>query len=342
MEPSNVLGIGQVVMDSYYPVSQEVFDAKNQTGGGQQIVDEIQYDELTAGMKRLEKMIPAGSTTNMAKALCDLGESVRMRVVMGDDEEGAIYLEELKSRGASVYPYIVEGKRTARSAIFVAPNGERDMNTCLGAADAPFDVPVKLFDGKPHVHIEGYLVGVGEVVGSVAAKIRDKGLSSSIDLGSEGFVKFRKNEFQKLMRERVVKVLFGNEDEIMALTGESLERSCKTLSQHFNTVVATRGAKGGFVHTKGDDHPYKFSAKKVDAVCNSTGCGDNFMGGFLYGYIRGRPPKTCAQIGALLGAEIIKQGRPDLPRDRVKEIRRQAEELLDVAAESARYSPNLS
>ncbi|MGH9041256.1 MAG: adenosine kinase [Acidimicrobiia bacterium] len=309
MEPSayDVLAIGNAIVDVLSHCDDELVARHGLEKGTMTLVDGERaaavYETMGPGVE-----VSGGSAANTAAGIASLGGAAAFVGKVADDELGRIFTHDLRATGVdfSTKPAVSE-VGTARCLILVTPEGERTMNTFLGvAADLDSgDVDEGLMTSARMVYLEGYLVGVPSAEGAVARTIslaRSTGTTLALTLSDPLWAGLHREAFAALLPS--VDVLLANEDEALTLSGEGdLEAAISELAVTCSVVAVTRGARGAMA-TDGKD-TVAVGAEPVDQVVDTTGAGDLFAAGFLFGLSLGLPLETCARLGTMAAAEII-------------------------------------
>ncbi|MCU1375034.1 MAG: adenosine kinase, partial [Actinomycetia bacterium] len=200
------------------------------------------------------------------------------------------------------------GQPTGRSLIIVTPDGERTMNTYLGAASElqPEDVDEAFVARAQVTYLEGYLFdreAAGEAFKKAAAAAHEAGRLVALTLSDSFCVERFLEPFRELVTD-TVDVLFGNDDELRLLyETDDLDVALRRAEGHCDVVAVTRGAEGALVSWNG--RRLEIAAVPVDRVVDTTGAGDLFAAGFLYGLTRDLDPEMCGKLGAVAAAEVI-------------------------------------
>jgi sugar/nucleoside kinase (ribokinase family) len=226
-----------------------------------------------------------------------------------DDQLGEVFAHDIRAAGVEFGCLSAkQGANTARCLILVTPDGQRTMSTYLGACVelGPEDIDEALIARSRVTYLEGYLWDpprAKEAMLKAANAARRANRQVALSL-SDGFcVERHRHEFQRLIDDHV-DILFANENEVLALTQEtSFERAAQAMRGRCDLTVLTRGAQGAVVLVGSDR--YEVAAEPVAKVVDTTGAGDLFAAGFLFGHTHGRSPRDAARIGALCAAEVI-------------------------------------
>jgi sugar/nucleoside kinase (ribokinase family) len=228
---------------------------------------------------------------------------------VADDQLGEVFAHDMRAIGVHyAIPPLVGGAATARSLINVTPDGERTMSTFLGASIAltAADVDPALIRAARLVYLEGYLFDPdgGRAAFARAAEIaRDTGVRVAMTL-SDAFVVDRHRAGLFAFMEQAVDVVFANEVEIKSLFAtDDFDAAAEALAKTVKIAAVTRGAAGSVV-LSGQER-LAIPAEPVERVIDTTGAGDQYAAGFLFGLAQGRPFETCARLGHLAAAEVI-------------------------------------
>ena len=283
----------------------------------------VTIKELAVFQERVKNLpsIPVessgGSALNTSKGLQGLGENECIHLgVIGSDTVGHDLEENLRKRGIISVLQKIEGD-TGRIIGYVTPGGNRTFCYFPGVSDAMADLDLNpaLFKGADLVHMDGYTLLFPELCERVITIAKEHGVAVSFNMPSYTLVEAKKPELQKLLKR--VDLLIGNKLEAQTFTGKEPREACLELQKICPTVVVTTGKKGGWVADKeGID---SFEAVPTEVV-DTLGAGDYFTAGFAHAWLRKKPKKECAHLGAKLAAEVIKIVGADLSPDKVKSV----------------------
>ena len=310
----DVIAIGNAIVDVMAPCEDALIGELGLNKGGMTLVDTERADELYKAMGPA-KEISGGSAANTLAGMAALGAKCAFVGQVADDQLGEVFTHDIRAIGVDYETPSrpAEGGEdslpTARCLIFVTPDGERTMNTFLGATQF---LPAEALDddliaSAGILYLEGYLWDPEEPRRAMrrAIEVARKAGRKVAFTASESFVIDRHgDDFRALIDEGQIDILFVNETELATLTGESnFDAGLASLADKIPTVVATRSAKGA-VAVQGDNRA-EVPAEPVDKVVDTTGAGDLFAAGFLTGHARGEDLETCLTMGAVCAAEII-------------------------------------
>lgn len=300
---SKVIGIGNALVDVMTILESDTtlkeFDLPK---GSMQLVSKEFSNRLLAGTLGLQKMQSSGgSAANTIHGLANLGIDTAFVGKTGQDKLGNFFEEDLVKNG--IKPILFHDlEETGRSIALISKDSERTMATFLGAAvdlNAE-DVTSDLFNSFSYFHIEGYLVQNRELIQKAMRLARAGGLKVSIDMASYNIVQENRTFFETLI-SNYVDIVFANEMEAETMTGEKPEKAIHTLSTMAEIVIVKLGKQGSLVK-KGKEE-YKIGIEKVNNI-DTTGAGDLYASGFLYGLCKEQSLEIAGKIGALLGGHI--------------------------------------
>ncbi len=306
----DVLGVGNAIVDVLSSAQDDALVAAGLHKGAMQLVDEARAAELYATMGPTT-VVSGGSAANTMAGLASLGRRVAFVGKVKDDEAGREFAHDIRKAGVDfTTPFAANGAATARCLIFVTPDGQRTMNTFLGACRAlgPQDIDEALAAQAKVLYMEGYLWDPPEAKSAFlkAAKAsRAQGRKVALSLSDAFCVDRYRDEFLGLIRGGVVDILFANESELHALYQTAdFDTALGALRGEQKLVgVVTRSAQGAIV-AEGESL-VAAPAFPVEEVIDTTGAGDLFAAGFLAGFTQGLSHAKSATLGALAAAEII-------------------------------------
>lgn len=302
----SVIGIGNALTDMLVNMSNdEVLGLYSLAKGSMSLVDsELQTDisKHVAGCPYSLSL--GGSAGNTIRAMARLGTRVGFIGKVGHDTTGDFYEQALRNIG--VEPYILRSEyRSGKCVALVSPDGERTFVTHLGAAAhlAPEDIDAAIFDDYDCLYIEGYLVQDHDLIRTAVERAKQHGLRVAIDLASFNVVE-ENRDFLRDLVERYIDILFANEDEARAFSGEAdpLE-ALNYISTMCELAVVKIGMKGALIR-RGEEFVQvgiMAAAKRVD----TTGAGDFYAAGFLAALCEGLSLRQCGTIGAIAAGKVI-------------------------------------
>lgn len=306
----DVLAIGNAIVDVFSQCDDEFLERHGLSKGSMSLVDgdraEAIYADMGPGVE-----VSGGSAANTAAGIASLGGSAAFIGKVRDDQLGHVYRHDLRAFGVDFDVPAApsdDPDPTARSLILVTPDAQRTMNTNLGIAVrlSEEDVDPDLVAACAIVFAEGYLWDSDVARGAIEkafALAREAGRLVSLTLSDAFCVERHLDTFRRSI-ELGVDVLFANEVEAMALTGaSSYDEAVDAIASLVPVAFVTHGPKGAVVTGRGGRHAVP--AHPADPLTDTTGAGDLFAAGALYGLTRGADLPTCARLGALAAAEVI-------------------------------------
>lgn len=317
-ERHDVLGIGNAIVDILAYAEDELVDELGLARGAMTLIDE---DRSAFLYRRLgpAREVSGGSCANTIAAVASLGGRAAYIGRVRDDQLGRVFSHDIRASGVTFRnPPSPKGPATATSMIFVSPDGQRTMNTYLGACVelGPDDVEPALVAGADVTYLEGYLWDRPEAKAAcrkAADVCRGAGRQLALTL-SDGFCVDRwRAEFRELIDARV-DILFANEAEITSLYEVAdFDRALQEVRRHVHFAALTRGAKGSVV-VRGEE-VHVIDAVAPARVLDTTGAGDLYAAGFLRGHTMGLGLADCGRLGSACAAAIIAQygARPERP-----------------------------
>ncbi|MFI5010840.1 MAG: adenosine kinase [Hyphomicrobiales bacterium] len=305
----DVLGLGNAIVDVIARTDDDFLAAHDLNKGSMTLIDEARAEALYAAMGPAQ-MISGGCAANTVSGVASLGGRAAFIGKVKEDTLGASFAQNIRAFGVGFETQAAKaGPATARSFILVTPDGERTMNTYLGACQGlgPADVDEETVAASAYTYLEGYLWDppLAKVAFRKAARIaHSAGRKVALTLSDAFCVDRYRDEFTQLLRSRTVDVLFANEHELRSLFATAdFDTAVAALRDTGALGVVTRGAMGAMIVTR--EETVSAPAFPIERVIDTTGAGDLFASGFLFGLARGYPDKDCLKLGALGAAEVI-------------------------------------
>ncbi len=314
----DVTGIGNAIVDVIHPASDEYLLGHKIAKSVMTLIDEYRAHQLVSGLQEATES-SGGSAANTMAGLSSLGAAGHFIGKVKDDRLGQSFADDLKSVGIGFDTEMARsGPATACCIIAVTPDGQRSMSTYLGACRElmPDDIVEAPISDAKILYIEGYL---WDAEGSKEALRKAMGIAKKADTKiaftlSDPFCVGRfREEFLALM-ENDVGILFANEEEIKALYEVDSFDDALQAAREWNGIAAlTRSEKGCVIAAKNGE-VHVLDAEPVVKVVDTTGAGDQFAAGFLFGHARKKSLRDCGQLGAMAAAEVISHygARPEV------------------------------
>jgi sugar/nucleoside kinase (ribokinase family) len=313
----DVLGIGNAIVDVLARAEEDFLLAQGMRKGGMALIDEARAQAIYNAMgPATEKS--GGSAANTIVGVAGFGARAAFVGKVKADGLGHAFSHDIRAAGVNFTTGPAsDGPSTGRCYVLVTPDGERTMNTYLGAAQDlhPADIDADAIASSAIIYLEGYLWDPKNAKDAFlkAAKIaHEAGRKVALTLSDAFCVDRWRDEFLQLMRSRTVDLIFSNEAELQSLYQTADFNSAVTaLRADIDVAVVTRSEKGCVV--LGPDGAEAVPAFPVERVVDTTGAGDLFAAGFLVGLARGADDRICGRLGALAAAEVIQHlgARPE-------------------------------
>lgn len=311
-EPAlGLVAIGNALVDILAHCDDSFIASQNDKGmikGSMMLIDENRAAELYSQLGETVEM-SGGSAGNTIYSYAALGGKGAYIGKVADDKLGHAFKNDMKKIGVDYNTQdIILGYPTGHCMILVTPDADRTMNTCLGAATQlmPEDIDVDLLSSAKVTYLEGYLFDPDHAkkaffkAGSI---VEDAGHNLALTLSDPFCVDRHRDDFQELI-EKHVNILFANEDEIKSLYQvDTFEQAAEIVKGKCNIAAITRSEKGSVVITA--DSIIEVPAEPVANVVDTTGAGDAYAAGFLFGFTQDKDLATCARIGSIAAAEVI-------------------------------------
>ncbi len=304
----DVVAIGNAIVDVLSNADDSFIARQGLMKGTMRLIDSPTAEALYAAMGPAVE-VSGGSAANTIAGLASLGSPGAFIGKVRNDQLGRIFRHDIVSLGVTYTTApATEGPATGRCLILVSPDAQRTMQTYLGASAelTAADVDAALIASARITYLEGYLwdsPGAREAFVKAASIAHAAGRQVALSLSDPLCAARHRADFVDLV-ENHVDVLFANEDEIVSLYREhSFDGALQRVRHHCRIAVLTRSAKGSVV-VSGDD-VHIIDAEPVDNIVDSTGAGDAFAAGFLYGLSQTLLLETCARIGAITAAEVL-------------------------------------
>jgi sugar/nucleoside kinase (ribokinase family) len=311
----DVTAIGNAIVDVLAQADDTLLAQHNLPKGAMNLIDadtaERLYAVMAAGIES-----SGGSAGNTIAGIAALGGRCAYIGKVAADQLGEVFTHDIRAVGVTYETEPLRGGLpTARSLIFVTPDAQRTMQTFLGACTqlGPEDVNLEFISASKVVYLEGYLWDLPRAKAAMrdaALRAQSEGVKVSLTLSDAFCVSRFREEFLELA-EQYVDILFANESEILALyQAASFDEALQQVRRHCEVAALTRSEKGSVV-VNGDE-VHVIAAVPGVKVVDTTGAGDAYAAGFLYGYTQGYDLAACGRLGGAMAAHVISHygGRP--------------------------------
>lgn len=318
----DVVGIGNAIVDVIAHADDAFLARQGLAKGTMTLVDERRaeslYGEMGPGIES-----SGGSAGNTMAGLASLGGRGAYVGKVRDDQLGAVFRHDITAMGVRFStPAATSGPSTARCLVLVTPDAQRTMNTYLGACVGlgPEDIDEAEIAAAHVTYLEGYLFDpphAKEAFRKAARAAHAAGRKVALTLSDPFCVERHRAEFRELVQHHV-DLLFANEAEILSLfETDSFAEAARQVRGMCEVAALTRSEKGSVVVAAHETH--EIPAMKPEKLVDTTGAGDLYASGFLYGFTRGRDLAVCGRLGSLCAAEVISHfgARPEAPLARL-------------------------
>ena len=328
-----LLGIGNPIMDLLAHVD-DAFLRAHVAGekGGMVLVDHNDIAALLAKIDGQLAVTPGGSAANAVLGATRLGLRTTYLGKIGSDKTAADYHDNFTAAGGDGSRFKHANLPNGRCLSLVTPDGQRTMRTHLGAAMtlSPDEITAADFTGAKHAHIEGYLLFNPALAEKVAATARAAGCTISLELSSFEVVNVARDWILAQLAQGV-DIVFANEDEARALfRHEATYDAYARELAGFGGIACVKIGKDGAWVARGQEL-HRIAPVKVDRVVDTTGAGDAWAGGFLYGHLRGYSLAASGTLGSALGAECVQHLGPAIPEIHWPRLRALAQSLYTTS-----------
>jgi len=313
----DVLGIGNAIVDVLSHAEDSFLDSHGLTKGAMALIDPDQvkmlYDAMGSGVE-----ISGGSAANTIAGLASFGGRGAFIGKVRDDQLGEVFAHDIRALGVRFDTRPTsDGASTARCLILVTPDAQRTLNTFLGACVElrPEDIDTDLVEASAVTYLEGYLWDPPRAKNAFRKAVEiahNAGRKVALTLSDSFCVDRYRDEFCALVAGGA-DIVFANETELLSLYGvDTFDEGLRAIRENCEVAVLTRSEKGSVIVDHEEVHV--IDATPVEHVVDTTGAGDLFAAGFLYGYTRGDGLAECGRLGSLAAAEIISHfgARPDV------------------------------
>lgn len=325
-----IIGMGNALVDVLVRINDDsLLEKLHLPKGSMQLIQEDTLSEIrkyTSGMKIHRST--GGSAGNTVCALAALGANPGFIGKVGQDETGAFFGDTLRQRGVNALLATCD-LPSGIASTFISTDGERTFGTYLGAAATlrAEDLSRKMFAGYNYLYIEGYLLQDHDLMLRAVQLAKEEGLQVCLDMASYNVVEAERDFFDQLI-VKYVDIVFANESEALAYTGKTPHEALEEIASKCSIAVVKTGKEGSLVK-KGTEVIQLLSCP-VDNVLDTTGAGDFYAAGFMYGLTCGYSLEKCVQISTILATAVIQEVGTTLPAKKWDEIKLNIESLLQV------------
>ena len=320
-----IVGIGSALVDILAHEDDEFLAKTRAVKGGMKYVDREFIEKVVSKTSQKPIIMPGGSACNTVVGIGKLGGSARFVGKSGNGEMARLFETDLKN--SNVDPALLKSPSpTGRVLSIITPDAQRSMLTFLGAASEtqPEEITEKYFENAAIVHIEGYLLFNEDLIMAALRGAKAAGAQVSLDLASFTVVEASKPFLKKIVND-FVDILIANEDEAKTFTGHRDEtKALRSLSDAANIAALKVGERGSFISRNGKT--LRIEAMGSGAAVDTTGAGDLWASGFLFGLVNGYAFAKCGQLGSACGYEVCQVVGANIPEEGWERIKKILEE----------------
>lgn len=301
--------------------NDEILDRLHLNKGGMDMIDAQRKREILEVISEMpQTLATGGSTSNTIHGLARLGATAGYIGKVGNDEMGRLFRQECERFG--VIPHLIESDEDTGVAItFISPNAERTFATYLGAAATmqPKQVDENIFDYYDLIHIEGYLIFNHDLILDVCQKAKAHGLQISMDMASYNLIESNL-DFVKMLLRDYVDIIFANEEEAKAFTGVEQIEALHKLSEDCAIAIVKVGKDGSYI--KMNDEVTAIAPVDAQRI-DTTGAGDIYASGFLYGLVNDYSALKAGNLASYLSSRLIEYVGAKLPDEEWLKIKKE-------------------
>ncbi len=299
-----ILGMGNALTDILFQLENDnLLKELNIAKGSMQLIDSERARELqTLFQNSKSTMATGGSASNTINGISKLGLNTGFIGKIGNDEIGVFFAKSSQKNGVTPH-MILSSTDSGSCTVLVSPDSERTMSTFLGAASelTAADIDKNIFNDYSYFHIEGYLVQNHELIRTALQYAKEAGLTTSIDLASFNIVE-ENIDFLREITEKYVDITFANESEAFAFTKKAPLEALDDIAAICKIAVVKIGKEGSYVKSGNEFHTIQPNlVKSVD----TTGAGDMYAAGFLYGLAKGYSLEVCGEIASYVSSKVV-------------------------------------
>ncbi|MDP4239220.1 MAG: adenosine kinase [Bacteroidota bacterium] len=299
-----ILGMGNALTDILLQVdNDEVLFSLNLLKGGMQLINTERSREINdAVCNYSKKMAAGGSASNTINGITRLGMTGGFVGKVGKDDIGSFFINDSINNGVEPHLLLSETP-SGHCTVLVTPDSERTLCTYLGAACEleASDLRPEMFQGYDIFHIEGYLVQNHHLIRTAVRLAKQEGLKVSVDLASYNVVEENLDFLLEIIRQ-YVDIVFANEEEARAFTGKEPEEALNFIAEYCEIAIVKIGKDGSFI--KSGDTKVQVKPRLANCI-DTTGAGDLYASGFLFGLANNFPLEVCGNIGSLISANVV-------------------------------------
>ena len=299
-----ILGMGNALTDILLQIENDaILSSLNLMKGGMQLINTERSEEISHAVSQYAKvMATGGSASNTINGIARLGMKAGFVGKIGKDDIGLFFTNDSINNGVKPN-LLVSETPSGRCIVLVSPDSERTLCTYLGAACEleASDLSTKMFEGYDIFHIEGYLVQNHDLIRTAVRLAKQAGLKVSIDLASYNVVEANL-DFLKEIIKKYVDIVFANEEEAFAFTGKEPHEALINISDYCEIVIVKMGKDGSLIKSRNEKVQIK---PRLSNCIDTTGAGDLYAAGFIFGFANNYSLEICGKIGSLVSGNVV-------------------------------------
>ncbi len=299
-----ILGMGNALTDILLQIENDaILSSLNLMKGGMQLINTERSEEISYAVSQYAKvMATGGSASNTINGIARLGMKAGFVGKIGKDDIGLFFTNDSINNGVKPN-LLVSETPSGRCIVLVSPDSERTLCTYLGAACEleASDLSTKMFEGYDIFHIEGYLVQNHDLIRTAVRLAKQAGLKVSIDLASYNVVEANL-DFLKEIIKKYVDIVFANEEEAFAFTGKEPHEALINISDYCDIVIVKMGKDGSLIKSRNEKVQIK---PRLSNCIDTTGAGDLYAAGFIFGFANNYSLEICGKIGSLVSGNVV-------------------------------------
>lgn len=323
-----ILGIGNALVDVVTIINDDsILEKFDLPKGSMQLVDEVKSRLVKSETENFNRSLASGgSAANTIHGLAMVGAGTGFIGSIGKDEPGDFFENDMKSAGINTM-LLRRVTTTGTAVALISPDSERTFATHLGAAVEleASDLLPEYFKGYDILYLEGYLLLNKALVEKACRLAKENKMKIALDLASYNVVEALFDDFKEVI-EKYIDIVFANEEEARTFTGQAPEEALKSISKYCEIAIVKVGSEGSWIR-RGDEI-IKVGTDKVQ-LKDTTGAGDLYASGFLFGYADGLNLEKCGQIGSLMAAKVIENIGARMDKAKFEEIRGEIRKIIN-------------
>jgi len=325
-----ILGMGNALTDILLCVSDDApLNQLELPKGSMQLIDEVKMHEISELLSHIPAvMATGGSASNTINGITKLGIPAGFLGKLGKDAVGDFFMNDSIENG--VTPQMTYSETpSGRCTVLITPDGERTLCTFLGAACELYaeDLNLEMFSDYTFFHIEGYLVQNHDLIKRAVQLAKEAGLTVSLDLASFNVVETNLDFLHDLI-ENYVDIVFANEEEAKSFTNKSPEEALELISKKCKIAVVKTGKTGSLI--KSGEVTHKVGSRVSDCI-DTTGAGDLYASGFLYGLAKNFSLDVCGAIGSIVAGHVVEVIGAKMPNEKWETIHSEIKKVLEMS-----------